>query len=138
MAILNPTHSPWRILSTSKFPAESQWLFIIHLAARFWTVSSKAQSFTVWGFHTTQAYSRPGLMMLLYATSFASAEHPNIVHRNYYGPECHGHLCQNSTFQVFSFFSYLQITMVAILQKTWLFVNNCKNCSVSLQFTVYK
>ena len=61
--------------------SDSQGLLTIHLAARFWTGSSKAQSHAVWGFHTTQAYSIHGLTMLLYATSFASAEHPNIVIR---------------------------------------------------------
>ena len=30
-------------------------------------------------------------------------------------------------------YSYLQISNHGILQKTWLFVNNCKNCSLSLQ-----
>ena len=39
------------------------------------------QSLAVWGFHTTQAYSMHGLTVLLYATCFASAEHPNIVLR---------------------------------------------------------
>ena len=58
---------------------ESQRLFIIHLAARFWTILRRAQSFAVWGFHTTQAYSMHGLAMLWYATSFACAEHPNIA-----------------------------------------------------------
>ena len=73
--------------------SESQWLPTIHLAARFWTASSKAQSLAVWGFHTTQAYSIHGLTMLLYATSFASAEHPNIVLRKIQNP-CGFRSCQ--------------------------------------------
>ena len=37
--------------------SESQWLPTIQLIAWFWTISSKAQSLAVWGFHTTQTYS---------------------------------------------------------------------------------
>ena len=49
--------------------SEFQWLPTIHLAAQFWTASSKAQSLAVWVFHTTQVYSIHGQTMLLYATS---------------------------------------------------------------------
>ena len=59
----------------------SQRLFRTHLGARFCTASSRAQSFAVWGFHTVQAYSILGLTILLYATSLASIEQPNIVRR---------------------------------------------------------
>ena len=62
--------------------AGSQWLPTIHLAARFCTASSTAESLAEWGFHTTHAYSKQGLTILLYATSFACAEHPNIVRRS--------------------------------------------------------
>ena len=77
MANLTLKYNPQRIMSTKV--SESQWLLTIHLAARCWTASSKVQSLVAWEFHTTQAYSMHGLTMLLYAMSFASAEHPNIV-----------------------------------------------------------
>ena len=70
-----------QLLEVLKPQGSNDFSCIIHLAARFWTTSSNVQSFAVWGFHTTQAYSMHGLTMLLYATSFASAEHPNIVLR---------------------------------------------------------
>ena len=53
----------------------SQWLLMIHLATQFCTASSNAESLDEWGFHTTHAYSKHGLTILLYATFFACKEH---------------------------------------------------------------
>ena len=66
-------------LEDSELPGPSN--FIIYLAALFCAISSKAQSFTVRDFHTTQAHSMHSLTILLYATSLANVEHPNMVLR---------------------------------------------------------
>ena len=52
----------------------------LNLAAWFWTVSSKAQSFAIWGFHMTQDFhAQPDNAPI--HTSFTSAEHLNIAHQ---------------------------------------------------------